>query len=160
MNEAVIITDSIFKDCEPPRGSLLIAKGGATIKQISKDIKYERITVKEHKLCVLHVGTNDIGNGDYGVLIPRYSELLYQIRRHNPTIDIVICAILPRPADYNYTKFATDYANFLLEDWCTKKDHLHFNRTYKGYLTFNRPILELYATDGIHLGRLGAIKGS
>ena len=125
-----------------------------------KKIKYRSIIVTDFKVCIISIGTIDIANLEYHVFLPRYSELLFTIRRKNPNIDIIICAILPRPADHEISKPMVARVNFLLEDLCSKRTYLHFNKTYKGFLTFNQPISELFAPDGLNLGRLGLLKVS
>jgi hypothetical protein len=66
------------------------------------------------ELCILHVGTiNDITNGDHKVIVPRLSELTYQINKKCPGVEIVVSAILPRPRDYGATRYqqTTLYVN-------------------------------------------------
>jgi hypothetical protein len=118
MSEVIILTDFILKSFEPPRGSKHIATKGATINVLIKKIKYRSIIVTGFKVCIISIGTIDIANLEYHVFLPRYSELLYTIRRKNPKIDIIICAILPRPADHEISKPMVARANFLLEDLC------------------------------------------
>ena len=101
---------------------------------------------------------NEIGKHEGDVIIPRYSDLIYELRRQNDQIQIIISGILPRPIDYRQSAEITKRANKELKDWCSTKNHLHFNSTCKGFQTHNRPRFDLYATDGLHLNWQGTDK--
>jgi hypothetical protein len=156
----IIIADSVLRDCEEPNESRLMVYCGATVKNITRIIRREHINFNETKLCILHLGTNDVANREQEVVVSRMSELVHQIVRKRPDIQVVISAILPRPRDYARTKPAIRLVNRELATWCSQKRNLHFNNTFKGYQQCSRPNTNLFAIDGVHLSWMGSIKAT
>jgi hypothetical protein len=77
MEEVLIISDSILKYCGPPKNGRIIALRGAKIKDVTRLVKYGHIAIVGVKLCILHLGTNDIDSADYDLTYPRFYELIY-----------------------------------------------------------------------------------
>ena len=158
MSEVVILSDSILNFTYAPRDTEVIQVGGATIRKIAREVRSGRINLEHAKLCIVHAGTSDIGANEGGVIIPRYSDLIYELRKQNDQMQIVVSGILPRPVDYRETAQATKLANKELRCWCSSKIYLHFNSTYRGYQRNNRPRFNLYAENGLHLNWEGTEK--
>ena len=116
MCKVIILSDSILEHCYPPKDTEIIAIRGATIKKIAREVRAGKINVKKSDLCIVHAGTNDIGNNEWDVIIPRYSDLIYELRKQNDQIKIVISGILPRPIDYWASTEITKRANKELKD--------------------------------------------
>ena len=78
---------------------------GANIYTIHQFLKDNKARVKKYTHLILHVGTNDIGNGLCSKLITQYYCNLLELITHNfSNIKIIMSAILPRPIDFDTTK--------------------------------------------------------
>lgn len=78
---------------------------GANIYTIHQFLKDNKARVKKYTHLILHVGTNDIGNGLCSKLITQYYCNLLELITHNfSNIKIIMSAILPRPIDFDRTK--------------------------------------------------------
>jgi lysophospholipase L1-like esterase len=158
MEEVLILSDSMFKHCEAPRNTRLIVFRGAKINTIVREVRNGKINFRGVKLCILHLGTNDINGPGFDLIYPRYWELTKIIRNKVPGIEIIVSGILPRPVDLALTTSRSKAANRELKAICQAKKYLHFNTTYKGFLYNNKPRLGLFDKDGLHLSHKGAQK--
>ena len=155
-----VLTDSLLKDCEEPRDADVVVYRGATLKTLTKEVRSRKIDLSGTQLCIIHIGTNDVDNGDFDVIVPRYHELVSQIVRHNYIIKLVITSILPRPVDFEKTQWIIQQVNADLKRLCYFKSNLHFNHMHKSYMIGGRPNQLLYASDGLHLSYKGHIKAT
>ena len=72
---------------------------------------------------ILHVGTNDIGNGLSSKLITQYYCNLLELITHNfSNINIIMSAILPRPIDFDTTKQLVIETNNRLTNLALKRN--------------------------------------
>ena len=85
-------------------------------------------------LFVVHVGTNDVDNGDGAHVLSQMQILVQEIHAWNPNITIIIVGILPRPKDFVLTNSVIQRINRVLKLWCSTRQYLHFYHAYRAYL--------------------------
>ena len=78
---------------------------GVNIYAIHQFLKDNKACVKKYTHLILHVVTNDIGNGLCSKLITQYYCNLLELIAHNfSNINMIMSAILPGPIDFDTTK--------------------------------------------------------
>lgn len=124
--EVLFIGDSIIKYVSGLSNTQVISFRGIKTAQLGARIHHGKIPqIYDAKLCVLHVGTNNIGTknapdyqGDsvYETL-SQLHFLVDEIRRAVPDIAIAVCHILPRPKDWDVTSTKVFDFNRLLSKY-------------------------------------------
>ena len=134
--EVIVLSDSILKYAEFGHHALLEAIRGATIRDFIRLIQNGHLHVRWQRigLVIIHLGTNDVSNGDGASIRPSMEELIDLIRLRNRHIAIIISSILPRPLDYEYTKETVKSVNGVVEIWSQSKVGVHFYQSYRPYL--------------------------
>ena len=96
---------------------------GANIYTIHQILKDNKARVKKYTHLILHVVTNDIGNGLCSKLIAQYYCNLLELITHNYfNIKIIMSAILPRPIDFDRTKQFVIETNNCLANLALKRN--------------------------------------
>ena len=162
--DVIVISDSLLKHCQTPGHADIFSISGVTTERLigkvrrnSLDKYRTSIYWKQYYLCILHVGTNDVGNGKGDSVLGNLKEVVREIRNHRSNIDIAISGILPRPKDHEETSVTLIRINKDLKDWCDSKDYLHFHPSYNSFIRDKKPIedQDLFASDRFHLGEYG-----
>ena len=162
--DVIVISDSLLKHCRTPGHANIHAISGLTTESLIGKIRRNcldkygtSVNWNRYYLCILHVGTNDVGKGKGDYVVDNLIEVVREIRTHRPNLDIAISGILPRPKDHKDTSDILIKINRDLKDWCDSKDYLHFHPSYKSFIRHKRPIEDqnLFAQDRLHLGDFG-----
>ena len=95
---------------------------GANIYTIHLFLKDNKACIKKYMHLILHVGTNDIGNGLSSKLITQYYCNLLELITHNFSIKIIMSAILSRPIDFDRTKQLVIETNNCLANLALKRN--------------------------------------
>lgn len=133
------------------------AISGANIHTLHNFIKENKSLLKNYSHLLLHVGTNDIGNGlTTKLIIQYYNDLLDLIRNYNSSIKVIISSILPRPIDFEDTKNLVINTNNELSCLAIKKN-VSFVKSYKPFVQQPGSIVKhkCYCRDKLHLSYLG-----
>ena len=77
---------------------------GANIFTIHQYIKENRARINLYTHFILHVGTNDIGNGLDLKLIEQYFSNLFTLIKDVIKCQVIISSVLPRPIDFYVSK--------------------------------------------------------
>ena len=162
--DVIVISDSLLKHCSTPGHADIVSISGVTTETLIGKIRRNcldkygtTVNWRQYYLCILHVGTNDVGKGKGDYVFPNLREVVREIRNHRPSIDIVISGILPRPKEHKETSDILIQINKDLKAWCDSKDNLHFHPSFNSFLKNKRPIEDqnLFARDRLHLGEFG-----
>lgn len=159
--EAVVLCDSLLKNMNGLRRTIVQSVPGATIERLTSDIVRGIIDVSPFKLVAVLAGTNNLESDPPPIICERMSVLHDTIRSHNPECKILISGLLHRARDEdNDIKWtvrgeprlskARDETNTLLEAMVSEKQAT-FLKTWKTLM--NKTVLNcgLYANDGLHL---------
>ena len=94
-------------------------------------LKENRTLFTSYTHLLLHVDTNDIGNGlSNSLIFQYYSNLLDLIFNLFPHLKLIVSTILPRPIDFDRTKqIVIDINNYLAS--VGLKEKVLFVKTYK-----------------------------
>ena len=171
--KVIILSDSIWKYCEPPYQSTFVPIRGAVVRTFTRLIRRREYNLLDYELLVLHVGSNDVDNAfrrstgrneshwsDEVVardIFYDFEQLVSIIKHQNNNISIILSGILPRPKTFTAAAGTTILVNKKLAKFCKERGDLHFNHTYRIYLHHSQPKLELFAKDREHLSRKGTM---
>lgn len=153
----MLLSDSTCKHVNKIRGMDIYSIPGANIHIIHQFIKENSALFQKYTHLLLHVGTNDIGNGLSSNLIVQYYNNLFElVHTYCPKIKIVISAILPRPVDFEKTKNIVIDTNKFLASSSLKRNAL-FVKTYKPFVQQPGSLFKkkCFCKDGLHLSYLG-----
>ena len=151
------MSDSTCKYVNNINGMDIHSISGANIYTLQQFVKNNKSRFENYTHLLLHVGTNDIGNGVSSHLILQYySNLLDLIQTYFPSIKIIISAILPRPIDFDNSKQIVIECNNLLANLSLKRNAL-FVRTYKHFVQQPGSLYKrkCFCKDNLHLSYLG-----
>ena len=156
MKTVLLLSDSTCKyvnniDCVD-----IHAIPGANIFTVHQYIKENKARMKLFSHILLHVGTNDIGNGLSFHLAVQYYSNLFNLIKDECDCKVIVSAILPRPIDFDNTKNIVIQLNNCLSSLAVKFGYL-FVRSYKPFVQQpgSLPIRKYFARDGLHLSFLG-----
>lgn len=152
-HDALVFSDSILKHCYFPNHADLCAIRGATSDTLINKIRTDDIPWLQYKLVIIHVGTNDVQNGDGLTFINRLPTLVAEIKVRNPYVHIVFSAIIPRLLDHVDTDQIIRRLNGDVKSWCKDRYWATFYPTYKTMVYQGLPDLvgNYWADDGLHL---------
>lgn len=155
----LIVGDSIIKYITDIEGVKIKSFPGATIGKISTLISNGIIELNDHDYIILHVGTNNIGNGNsFEEIISDYGNLVAIIRKKKRTIRIIVSSILPRPLDHSSTDKQIKDINGHLKNKMSHDLNFTFVASYKAvskYGTYRR-YLFAKCDKGLHLNTEGS----
>ena len=152
-HEALVLSDSILKHCYLPNHADLCAIGGATTYTVINKIRTDDIPLLQYKLIIVHVGTNDVHNGEGLSFITRFKTLIAEIRVRNPHTHIVFSAVIPRLIDHVDSDEVIKKLNKDVKLWCKQRIWATFYPTYKTMVHQGLPDIlgNYWADDGLHL---------
>lgn len=157
--KVIIVGDSIIKDMSPIDGVIIKSFPGVTISKLAVLISKRQIQLDTRDYIILHVGTNNIGRRDsFDDITSDYGNLIATIRKLNPSIHIIVSAIIPRPVDHIETDSMIRSVNKCLKDRMSIDMGFHFVCTYKAVSKFGTFRRYLYAKldRGLHLNTEGS----
>ncbi|CAC5385436.1 rnhA [Mytilus coruscus] len=104
-------------------------------------------------VIVVHVGTNNVSDGDsVHAIIDDYRNLICTVRQSLPRTELVISSILPRPTHYQANRTIYDVNNRLLS---LEEQHVEILDNTLDFLYGDQPNLTLFA-DHVHTNVAGA----
>ncbi len=152
-----ILSDSILRYADLGYyADLYPVPGATTLKLIWK---LQEGVIKDwmsYRLLIVHVGTNDIDNGDTTQVLRRFKSLTRLVVGFNPYIKIIFSSILPRARDFKETQSLVDTVNYGIRYWCKRTPGMGFYPGYKNFVKSFRirpDRLHMYKRDGLHLNR-------
>ena len=157
--DVIVLSDSILKYCYFLPLAILLAITGAGVEEfIHKQFRGEIVQDWAHyNLCILHLGTNDVANGNARYVFPRIKRLITLIRRRNPHIKFIVCSILPRPRDHRRTRRTIRRVHEALRSWARTTSGVAFYPSHRSFTSdFKiRADQSLFCWDGLHLNHEG-----
>ncbi|KAH6920646.1 hypothetical protein HPB50_028366 [Hyalomma asiaticum] len=162
MTRALVAGDSMLKDLA---GSFTLSPTVHVEVRSFSGVRIEKLfpliaqCLADVQVVVLHVGTNNVGEGPL-TLIARFRSLISRIIDVNPCIRVVVSAILPRKASsHNYKwalsvreleTFNTDAGetNAILQALCRKNGYV--------YVDCTRELAGMLKADGVHPTQRGS----
>ena len=176
--EVVFLGDSLFRylsqhiplkvsDLKPA----VYFRSGAKVEDLRGGSAWDMISQKT-RMCVVHVGTNDLKNPSVSVfdVLAHLKLVLADLHKQNPELEIFISSVLPRGLNLRdeHTSFSImtqrlEQLNFriskfnqLLMELTQTLSHLHFvNNDAKFWLAGQGVQTHLLAKDGLHLSPRG-----
>ena len=135
----LVLSDSMLKKIDVVGFARLEAIPGAKIQTFINQLRYDNLRVNWRKvgLVIVHLGTNDVGNRHEDYVVGDMQRLVTEILAKNWNIGIVIHGILPRPRDFEETKFVVKHVNEDLQRWIQSEQQVHFAPVYKSFLRKN-----------------------
>ena len=131
----IILSDSILKYADFGGHGFLKAIRGANIQTFIDLLNQGWIQDWARIGAVLiHVGTNDINNGESEQVKPRLEILVNLIHARNIHTGVIISGILPRPVDYEDTKKIVGDVNSELQTWAANTLGVHFYQSFRPFL--------------------------
>ncbi|CAC5377118.1 unnamed protein product [Mytilus coruscus] len=104
-NKVLLLSDSTCKYVNNINWLECNAISGANIYTLHQFVKDNKALLRRYTHLLLHVGTNDVGNGlSSKLIIQYYNNLIDFICNTLPSLKIIVSAILPRPIDFDDTK--------------------------------------------------------
>ncbi|CAC5365167.1 unnamed protein product [Mytilus coruscus] len=104
-------------------------------------------------VIVVHVGTNNVSDGDsVHAIIDDYRNLICTVRQSLPRTELVISSILPRPTHYQANRTIYDVNNRLFS---LEEQHVEILDNTLDFLYGDQPNLTLFA-DHVHTNVAGA----
>lgn len=157
----VIVTDSIGKYVVNVPDTEVVAFRGYTISQLLEGIKGDSEFFIDFNVWILHVGTNDIGNG--GVperMLHDVKQLVNYIRFLCRSVPFIfISSILPRPCDFSLTNPVIKAYHHLVRDWLKFEPRLQFHKSFSPFFFASLPISKLFTkSDDLHLNWSGTAR--
>ncbi len=147
----VIFSDSLlYRASDPERypqymnfinRAELCAIRGATLNRVIKNITsnedFQYCNWRNICLVIIHVGTNDYGNGEGHLIISKLQEILTLIRNRNPNVGLMVDAILPRPVDFTFSNPQLIRINNRIKQWCSRNVGVHYYPCYSSFIYKN-----------------------
>ena len=154
---ALVLGDSIIRHCHTPKHADILSIRGATVDTLITRVKQNIINFSNYQLVIIHVGTNDVDNGNADLILPKLLELCSEIRNRQAFMQFIISAIIPRPKDFDTTDAIIKQVNRSIAGWCSRRMDFTFYPTYNTFQKFGWPDLrsEYWDTDNLHLADQG-----
>ena len=131
-HKAIVISDSMLKNCLLPKHSDLYAVGGATVSTLYRSLVHGNIPVQDYQLIIVHIGTNDYGNDEVDNFKCNIDLLVRTIHRLNSNAKIVLSGIIPRPRDHVSSKATIKHMNNIMKKYAAcRQSFVKYFKTYK-----------------------------
>ena len=151
--------DSIIKNMPEIDGVVVKSFPGDTIGKLTNRIDSGQVNLSPFDYIIVHVGTNNINNGEpYGSIVSDYGNLIPIIKRKKKSIKIIMSAILPRPCDHSETDGLIKDVNKCLRTQMSPDLGFHFIESWKAVSKFGTYRRYLFAKKdkGLHLNTEGS----
>ena len=153
-----MISDSMTRYVGPIPGVQRVVQPGAVIEDFTDQIWSGETSVKGMDAILIHVGTNNVANGNCPQhVLTEFGNLIRAIRSRNQLTHIVVSSILPRVCDHRTTHATVKEVNKLMGQ-VARERKVVFLRTFLSFCSGKERygIKEyLYAADGLHLNPRG-----
>ena len=157
-NNHCIIGDSIVKFLKITNQADVIAFPGATIDRLYWKIKLEKVLLRQYKVIVLHVGTNDLQGNGIEEIVLKYLRLLELVKDLNNSVRVGVSSVLPKPCETPEENNRIILLNRELKKLCGSKK-VHFIPSYRPFVGKKQYINEeFYAKDKLHLNHRGSVR--
>jgi len=154
----ILIGDSILRNIDNINNTQVMSYPGSGLFKMELLIKHGKIPeLKNKKMLIFHLGTNDASNPKIKVpdLIEMTLKLINSVRELTPQSKIVLSHIIPRPCDFETTNCKIKEYNNLVHTNCIKWG-ISTIPTYETLQFAGIPIDIFYrAKDGLHLSEIG-----
>ena len=156
----LIVLDSICKYINHIPGTTLYCVRGADIAGLGFSILQSGIDLKQYKIIIVHVGTNNVRHSDIPHIRCLYNALIFQLHKANSGALILLSSVLHRPVDFQLTKDTVIKTNQCLKFLAQKYLYCEYLKTYKSFMSGGAPNRSLYATNdgGLHLNVKGTLR--
>lgn len=151
--------DSIIKDLPPIDGVVIKSFPGATIASLAWHVDKENVKLTNFDFLIIHVGTNNIANGDdQESMQSDFGNLIARIKRKKSSIRIIVSSILPRPCDHSVTDKVIKDFNKCLRLEMAQDLGFRFVESWKAVTKFGTYRRYLFAKNdkGLHLNTEGS----
>ena len=150
-NKTTLIGDSITQFVEQCLYTSVQSLPGGYAKNFIHMCEIGRISVRDFKVVVIHMGCNDLCESTPEEICGIFENIIDYTRAVNPTCMIGISGILPKPCDNNYPLLLTarDKTNSVLAALC-KRVNVEYYKSEKCLKDMGTTD-ELYYKDYIHL---------
>ena len=146
------MSDSIAKYVTGIDGCVVQAFRGDTISKMTHRINSNAVNLSGFSCVILHVGTNDIGRrAKVKHMLSDYANLIAVYRKSNPTIKIIVSAIIRRPVDHEITETVIKEVNGYIQRSMSKDLDFQFICTYKPFTREGKIKEELIAGHQVFL---------
>lgn len=152
-----IISDSICKQVNETNHILVQSVPGAEIQDIFWCIRFGEIKVKNFRIIVLHIGTNNLLKDTHSKILYYMERLILYVQSFCPKVKVAISSIIQRPRDFGWREKKRRLINVQLERLAG------FNKCYflKSWRPFKKRevtqnIKKYFAADGLHLKPAGS----
>lgn len=149
----LVVGDSMLRDHEVDKDTLIVVLRGKTMCDIAKYIEDNPNTVRKYDTFTAHAGTNSIRRLSVPQFKVEYKNVAQKYFQVNPKGVLGFSCILPRPRDHEYTGWKVKQVNKWLESWC-KANGFMCIRGYTQFLHCAKPIGNLFC-DRLHLNQDG-----
>ena len=152
-----IIGDSIVKFIKITNHADVKAFPGITIERLYWKVRLNKVDLKQYKIILVHVGTNDIITNSVKGIINSYCKLIEAVKIKNPKAQIGVSSILPRPCDGSETNQVVEVVNREIKSICC---HLgaYFVPSYRPFVKcYKAGSCDLFAKDRLHLNFKGSV---
>ena len=85
-------------------------------------------------VVLIHLGTNDIADGESEQIKPKFEILINLIHARNVHTGVIISGILPRPLDFESTNPIIGDVNRELQTWAARTHAVHFYQSFRPFL--------------------------
>ena len=135
---------------------VVVVHPGAT----SADIKYhlDKLVEPDERLaaCVVHVGFNDLGRSQTGLIVQNIKDMKTMIQEKVPGCEFIYSSIIPNLVDRERNVQALD-VNRMVQDFCSAQGNCTFVDHSSSFFVNDELNPVLYSVyDGIHLSDNGA----
>lgn len=176
-NPVLFLADSLHRGLKPMWDCDILFSPGANMgdwERLSRNKEIQHfMKLRDRRLVVIAVGTNDIGNAVrdhyripnsktditdtnnrdriiYQKLVQTLDKLIMTLKELNNNVDIVFSGLIPRCVDYKISQPMIRQANYILRDGF--KTH-GFWPTYKPFWTGQQVNTDYYQLENIYTGK-------
>jgi hypothetical protein len=134
----------------------VIAYRGINIGQLYNVLRNNKNMLKQFRIFLLHVGTNNVQNSDLYDIISKFRDVIELIQSVSTNNYILVSSILPRVCDWNTSIIKVVQINIELQKMCEYYD-IEFVYTFSSFIRGIHPKKELFAKldGGLHLNNRG-----
>ena len=125
--QKIMLTDSLGKYLKNIKKTTIIAKRGAKIEDLTKNIDNNKTCITGYGATMLLVGTNNVETNTPTQMIEKYKKLTDTIQREHNNGKIICFAIPPRPKDYHKIDDRVTSFNTLLKKLAREKKYTFVN---------------------------------
>lgn len=156
-HNVLVFCNSMLSYCHVPNHADILAVRGATVQTLINKVKSNIINWQNYDLTIIHVGTNDVDNGNSESILENIITLCNEITERKRLMQFIISAIIPRPKDFAATDTPIKKVNRDLKRWCRNRPSFYFHPSYNTFQRFGWPDIlgNYWHSDDLHLATRG-----